>query len=548
MEQDARARAHRSCRERAWRAACAEFAAAERSTELAAGDLETWAVASYLIGRFDAAYRAWASAHHAWSEAGEPGRSVRCAFWQGLTLVLRGEHARGGGWFARAARVLEHCPPDAPEHAYLRLPAALQTLEGGDAETALRVFVEAGALGDASGDRDLATLGRLGQGQALVALGEVGRGTAMLDEAMLAVVDDEVTPLAAGLVYCAVIITCQRAFDLQRAQRWTTALSAWCAEQQGIKPYRGQCLVHRSQLLQLRGEWAEAMAEIRAACTHLADLPGDAAQGMAFYQLAELQRVRGAFGEAEDAYREAHRWAHPVQPGMALLRLAQGRVGDAMAALRRALEDDLVPAERVRVLAAFVEVAVAAGEPAEARRAVADLDGLAARFASPHLEAIHDHARGQMLLADGDAAGALRPLGSARRTWQQLDAPDEAARSAAHLGAAYRSLGDHDSAVLEWDTARRRFTEVGAVTDLARLDELCGTPGRHPGGLTAREVEVLVHVAAGRTNRQVAAALVVSEHTVRRHVHNIFAKLGVASRAEATAWAYQEGVVSTRRG
>lgn len=547
VKEDAVTRAHRLCREHAWQDACAEFAAAKSSSQLVAADLEAWAVASHITGQAETAALLWTDAHQAWLEGGEPGRAVRCAFWQGLTLAQRGEHARGGGWFARAGGLLEGFPAKAPEHAYLRLPGALQAMEAGEPELALRVCAEVTTVADAVPDHDLATLGRLGQGQSLVLLGEASRGTAMLDEVMLAVISDEVSPLLAGLAYCTVIITCQQALDLQRAQQWTSALSTWCSGQQGIKPYRGQCLVHRAELLQLRGKWDDAMSEIRAACEHLADTSGDPAQGMAYYQLGELLRLRGEFAEAENAYRKANQWGHSVQPGMALLRLAQGRIDDALAALARVVGEDQPPVKGVHALAAYVDVAVVAGETTTARDALGRLTKLTERFTSPYLGAICDHARGVVLLAGGDPAAAAPVLQAAKGAWLKLDAPAEAARSAMHLGAAYHKLGDLDSAALEWGAAREHFTEAGALTDLARLDQLSGASSGKLAGLTARETEILTHVAAGETNRQIADALVISEHTVRRHLQNIFAKLDLPSRAAATAWAYQHHLLATRR-
>lgn len=537
------ARAHQLCRERAWRDACTEFAATT-PTGLAAADLEAWAVASHLVGQVETAGLRWTDAHQAWLDAGEVVRAVRCAFWFGLTLVQRGDHVRGNAWFARAARVLESEPTDIPERAYLLVPRALQAMDDGRSNVSLAMFEEVAAAGDTAADRDLATLGRLGQGQSLVLLGEAARGTAMLDDAMLAVTNDEVSPLVAGLAYCAVIIACEQVFDLRRAQQWTAALSAWCGDQQGIRPYRGQCLVHRAELLQLRGKWEEAMAEIRAACQQLVDPPDDPVQGMAYYRLGEMLRLRGQYTQAEDAYRRANRWGHSVQPGMALLRLAQGRLDDALAALGRVVGEEHHPGQQVRVLRAYIDVAAAAGEPATARTALDRLTALAQRFASPQLTAICDHARGVVLLAEGNPAGAVPSLQAAKAAWVGLDAPDEVARSAMYLGAAYHGLGDHGSARLEWDTAGRRFAETGAVTDLRRLDELAGA--REPGGITAREAEILTHVATGETNRQIADRLGISEHTVRRHLQNIFAKLDLPSRAAASTWAHQHHLLPAR--
>lgn len=543
MEERRESRARRLCHEHAWLDACHEFAAS--SDEPDAADLEAWAEAAYLVGDVEIADVRWAAAHDAWLEAGEVGRAVTCSFWHGLTLLLGGQEARGAAWLARAARVSSAEPEEAPCRAYLDVPVALQAMNRYDPGLSLGMFKHVAAVGDLASDRDLATLGRLGQGQSLIALGEVARGTGVLDDVMLAVTNDEVSPLLAGLAYCAVIIACQQAFDLRRAHQWTEALSTWCSTQQGIRPYRGQCLAHRAQVLQFRGRWTAALAAARAACEHLSDQPGDPVQGMAHYQLGEVLRQLGRFGEAEEAYHQASRWGHPVQPGLALLRFSEGRVPDALKALGRLAEEELLPAEQVAVLAAYIDVAGAAAEPATARAALDRLTGIARPFASPQLAATCDQARGLVLLAEGDPGGAALALQAAKSAWVALEAPDEAARSAMHLGAALDRLGDHDSATIEWKFAESRFNESGLVADLHRLDHLTGGAGAgadDQAGLTARELEVLAHVTTGATNRQIARRLGLSEHTVRRHLQNIFAKLDVTSRVAATTWAHEHHV------
>jgi DNA-binding CsgD family transcriptional regulator len=528
----------------AWRDAYVHLSAADQQESLGAGDLDRLARAAYLTGHIDVANDAWERTHHAFLGRGETAPAVRCAFWLGLTLVQRGEHARGGGWLARAQHILEDTALDCVEQGYLRIPMALQTLEGGDPETAYRSFVEVTELADRFGDADLLALGRLGQGRSLVAQGQAAQGLALLDEAMVAVTTGEVSPLATGIVYCAMIIVCRAIFDLRRVQEWTAVLSRWCATQQDLKPYRGQCLVHRSEIMQLRGEWTDAMDEVREASEHLSDPPGDPVLGMALYQQGELLRLRGEFARAETCYREASGCGHTMQPGLALLRLVQGRLDDAAAAIGRTVTEAEGVVERSRVLAAYVEVKLAAGDVEAARAAVDELDEIAAAFESPYLRAVVGYARGCVLLAAGDPGAACVALRRAWVAWHELEAPYEAARVRLLMARACRQLGDHDTAEMELDAARRVFEQLGAVPALEQVRELIGRAvPPSTGGLTPREIEVLRLVATGATNREIADNLVISDKTVARHVSNMFTKLGLSSRAAATAYAYEHDLI-----
>lgn len=512
--------------------------------DLGAEDLERLGMAAFLTGRMDTAAEAMERAHHRFVESGEAARGVRCAFWLGMILVQGGEHARGGGWIARAQHILDEQAVDCVERGYLRVPAALQALGSGDTETAYRILVDITAVADRFADADLRALGRLGQGQSLVLKGDAAAGMSLLDEAMVAVTTGEVSPIVAGIVYCATIIACRDVFDIRRAQEWTSQLSRWCATHQDLKPYRGQCLVHRSEIMQLRGDWADAMAEVRWAVDHLSDPPGDPVLGMALYQQAELLRLRGELDQAEARYREASDYGHTAQPGLALIRLAQGRLDDASAAIRRALSEADGPAERSRVLAAYVEISLAAGDVDAARAAAGELENIAAGFGSLYLNALVSVAKGALLLADGDAASACAALRRAWTAWHELDAPYEAARARLRMAEAFRQLGDHDSATMELDAARRVFEQLGAAPDLAQPHELAEQRGAEPAaGLTSREIEVLRLMATGATNREIADTLVISEHTARRHLQNIFAKIGVSSRTAATAYAYEHDLV-----
>jgi len=525
---------------RAWSDAYSQLAAADHDAPLEAEDLERLATAAYLIGKDADSADIWARAHHELLSRGDSERAARCAFWLGFGLLDKGELARSGGWLARAQRLLDEGGHDCVVRGYLLLPLAFRSVVEGDAATAYVTFGQAAEIGERFRDTDLVAMASHGRGRALIRLGKTGEGVALLDEAMVSVTAGEVSPLVAGDIYCSVLEACHEIFDLRRAQEWTSALTHWCASQPDLVPYRGQCLVRRAEIMQLHGAWPDAMDEAQRACERLSQPPGQPAIGAAFYQRAELHRLRGEFAKAEEAYRLANQHGRRPQPGLSQLRLAQGQIDAAAAAIRRVMEEAQDRRIRSRLLAAYIEIMLAAGDVRVARTAADELSNVAVDLDAPLLRAASSQATGAVLLVEGDAPAALATLRRGWTAWHDLDAPYEAARTRVLMGLACRQMGDVDSADMELEAARQVFKQLGALSEVARVDALSrrGTVTA-AGGLSAREMQVLRLVATGRTNRAIADELFISEKTVARHVSNIFTKLGLSTRAAATAYAHQ---------
>ena len=521
---------------RAWPHAYECLEQAHAQAPLDAEDLELLSTAAFMLGRDDDTIAWLERAHLSHLEAGETLRAVRCAAWIGLNLASRGEIGPASGWLGRAQRLLEH-QGECAERGYLLLPAMFQHHAAGDFAAAAAVAGEAVRIAERFGDRDLLALAIHGQGHMLIGNGQVRDGLALLDEAMVAVTAEEPSPIVTGLVYCGVILACQEIYEVRRAREWTRALSDWWELQPGMVAFTGRCLVHRAEILQLDGEWRDALDEARRAGERFAATRNPAA-GLACYRQGELLRLQGDFAGSERAYKEASGFGWAPHPGLAQLRLAQGRTGAAISAITRAEAETTNEVERARLLPAFVEIVLAAGDIESARRACDELEEVVAGYESAMLDALVAYARGAVHLADGEPREALIALRRAAETWRALDAPYEIARTRVLVGHACRSLGDEESAVLEHDAARVAFERLGAKPDLARLG-----PSTSDHGLSPRELEVLRLVAAGKSNREIAASLVISEHTVARHVQNIFAKLGLSSRSAATAFAFENGLV-----
>ncbi len=529
--------------QRGWATACDLLSSADDGGALNAEDLESLAVACYMLGRVDQFLATLERAHHAYVGTGESRRAARAAVHLGVNLAMLGDVAQAGGWFARAQRLVEREEQDCPERGFLLLPRALRHEAAGEYALVAEASAEATAIGERFGDRDLFALAAHVHGNALIRLGRVDEGFRFLDEAMLAAIGGELSPIVTGIVYCGAIAGCEEAYELRRAHEWTDALARWWEGQPELVAFTGRCLAHRAELLQLQGEWLGALEESRRARERCERAMNRLAAGQAAYQQAEVLRRQGEFATADAAYRDAHACGREPQPGLALLRLAEGDAAAAGAALRRALAETVPPLKRSRLLPAYAEVLVALGDVDGARSACRELAEIAVDFPSAMLGAIAAYVQGAVELAAGDAHAALLTLRQALQIWQELGAPYEAARARVLVATACRGLEDEDTARLELEAARAVFEELAARPDLRRVDALTRADGDETHGLSGRELEVLRLVAAGRTNREIAATLVLSEHTVARHVQNIFAKLRVSSRTAATAFAFEHELV-----
>ena len=527
----------------AWASAYSHLSAGDRETGLEPKHLVQLAQAALLLGKDAEGANILARAHQEFLQKEQIQPAVRCAFWLGFTALTNNEMAKAGGWLARASRLLEG-QPDCVERGYLLLPNGYRAVHSGDPATAHAIFLEAAAVGKRFADQDLMTIALQGQGRSLIRQGEVAKGLTLLDEAMVSVMAGEVSPLNAGGIYCSVLEACGEVYDLRRADEWTSALNRWCESQPDLVPYRGHCLVRRAEVLQLRGCWRDAFEDARRACEWLSEPPGKSALGAAYYQLGEIERLRGNWSEAAKAYERANQLRPNLGPGLARLRLAQKHVDAALAIIGRMAEEVWEPARRATVLDAYVEIALVADNLSTAQKASEELAALVSHREVPLLRALTLRSAGAVLLADGNARGALANLRQSWNLWYELQVPYEAARVRCLIAQACSKLGDEDNAVLELSAARETFEQLGAAADLACVRTMLPKQKSQNGGpLTDREVEVLRLVASGMTNRRIAAKLNISEKTVARHLSNIFTKLDLASRTAATAYAYNHGLL-----
>lgn len=528
-----------------WTVAYERFVAIHDRAVFTAGDLHDFAQSAWWLGKIETCLEAFEQAYHQFMDAGQPEPAALSAFYLGLHASNRGDAAKGSGWMARARRLVAE-ETESVAHGFILYVDTFAAMGSGDLDEAMARAQEMEAVGRRISDPDLAALGVLARGRALIKAGQVSAGMPALDEAMLEAVSGRLDPKWAGAIYCHMMDVCHELADIRRAAEWTDATNRWCEAIPDANLYPGICRVHRAQVMQILGDWDLAESEASRACNDMLDVHvGTAAGGQ--YELGEIRRLRGDLDGAEAAFKQAHELGRDPQPGLALVRLAQGRVDLAVASIRAALGGTTERLARAPLCVAHVEIALAAGDVDAAQTATSELEHTAETFSSPGLQAAAKEARGSVLLAQGRAPEALVQLREACRRWQEIEAPYEAAKTRLLLADTYRALGDDDAATMELDAADIAFHRLGAEGDSRRVADRRDSEAP-PAGLTTRELEVLQLVAAGRTNREIAAQLLLSERTVHRHVSNIFSKLDVSTRNAATAFAYERGLALQQRG
>lgn len=523
---------------RDWRRAFELYQEADGQVELSGADAGALADAAWWTGRIDESNQAYERAYRRHLDGGQHRAAAMCAVGLAVNLLLRGDEVVGSAWLTRAARLLDD-DRDCVEYGYILFVTEVEANFGAaDAPGALEAARLVQELGRRHDDPNLVVGGTMGEGRILINRGAVQEGVARLDEALVMLLTEDLSPAWAGDIYCNLMSSAVDMVDVQRATAWTEATSTWLAGQSAAVLFTGICRLHRSQVLQLRGSWPEAFAEAEQASTDLEQIAPRTA-GEAYYQLGEIHRLRGMAAAAEQAYSAAHRLGREPQPGIALLHLSRGHVGTAAASIRAALVAESHRLARARLCLAQVEIALTAGDDATARKAAEELAETAAHYGSSGLEVMARHAYGAVMLASGHPEEALPVLRESCHRWHDFDAPLESARVRLLLAEAYRALGDEDAAAREEAAAAAVYDSLGAVRPVTE-----NGAAALPRGLTAREAEVLALVAAGKSNREVAADLVISEKTVARHLANIFTKLDVSSRTAATAFAFENGLAA----
>lgn len=540
--------------QRRWWDAYQMLSRLDSRSALGVQDLKELAVSAFLSGRGTESRHAWLRAYQIHLNGSDPRAAALCAMRIGFGQISTGELAEATGclpasltscsaWVAHASSLLAD-GDEGVEHGYLLIPVAYEQIAiTGDLDTAAADSARAVETARKFGDRDLLVLGLTIQGRAMVRSGSIENGVVHLDEAVMVVEAGEASPSIAGIALSSAIETAWEVFDLHRLGEWTGAFGRWCELQDGMVAFQSRSLTYQATFDGLQGQWDEALDAAAQACEDRIADSDPAAAASAYYRQGDLARLRGDLQEAELAFREASRRGLDPQPGLALLRLADGDVESAVTSIGRALGETSSPLRRAAMLPAHVEILLAAGNPTAASEGADELQETLNAYRTPFLEAAAHHARGAVLLAEGNPHAALGELRVAARVWAHLGLPYEEARTRCVIAECCRALGDDDSSSLELGIARGIFLALRAEPDLAKVDSLLATQPPSPHGLTKRELEVLRLLAQGMTNKEIAERLFVAMRTVDSHVSSILTKLGVSTRSAATAFAHRQNLL-----
>jgi class 3 adenylate cyclase len=463
----------------AWEEARDLFRRAEQDEALLPADLEMMGEAGWWSGHPDERVDALERAYAAYVESGARAEAASVA----LQLADYGFQRRAlhiaGGWASRAQRLLEGVPPSGVQ-AFAAVLNAFVRLFGGEVDVGKRYAEEALELAIKYGNRDVEALARNLIGRALLKQGEVARGLALIDESTVAAVGGELKPWATANVYCSTIDACRDLAEWQRAAEWTEEADREMRRQR-IRGYPGVCRVHRAEIKRMRGAWPEAEEEARQACIELEQFGLLIGLGWGNYEIGEVRLRMGDFTAAEEAFRRAYEYGRDPEPGLSLLRLAQGDAAGAASSIKRALSTSGGPSQMVgdspfdplgrsHLLPAQVQVALVVGDQATAEAAANELEEIATRYESTAIQAEAAGARGAVLLAAGDASAAVDHLLRSHRLWQAVGAPYEGAQVRTLLAQAHRALGDEAASLQELEAARSAFEKLKAIPDLRHVE------------------------------------------------------------------------------
>ncbi|HET8569523.1 MAG TPA: adenylate/guanylate cyclase domain-containing protein [Candidatus Limnocylindria bacterium] len=549
----------------AWREAHEHFAKAERAGELAPADVEAFAEAAWWIGDPDAAITLRERAFRAYLAAGERRHAARVALLLVRTNLIKGNFTIGTAWLARAEELLGD-DADSTERGYVHFWKAMVAGESGDPENAATEAQAAYDLGARNGDRDLRALALALRGLALVGSGQAREGMQLVDQATVAAVSGDLSLFVTGWVFCMQISACRDLGDMRKAGEWTEAAKRWC-DRESITGFPGVCKIRQAEIMALRGALARAEQEARAACDELRRWGIRSSISEGLYEIGEIRFRMGDLPGAEDAFRQVHEMGSSPEPGLSLIRLAEGKAAPAHAAVRRALAEQRGKPARARLLPAQVEVAIAAGDQTVAQAAVEELAGLATAFGTPAVAAHAIASRGALRLAKGETDAAVSDLRGAVASWQQLDAPYEASRTRMLLAQAFRASGDEDSAVLELESAKATFERIGAARDARLAAAALGreaAPSGTPAERTTRTFLFtdivgstdLVRVIGDEAWRDVirwhdeALRAIIAKHggeEIRHQGDGFFVSFAAAERALAAAVEVQKRLAEHRR-